>query len=647
MEVILEQKDAADWVYRGEGAANLVLAYTGSSPTFMGKVMRLKKAPRNGSPRIRSPTALTTHERLLWKDLEDIVSSSNKELAGQLFVEHIMSPLLGSKHVDAGRRVLVTREFLESVEKNVICQRPAWRVDAAKVDTSSDSVLLLSDHSLFSHGIPVGEPCISVEIKPKCGFLPFSNFIDEGNAIKRSITRFRMHQALKLHQGEISEYSEYDPIDLFSQSKDRILKALMNLFTTPQNNFRVFFNGTLIFGALGGTAGSTNCMIGEAFEDALKGVILGDHGMRTRSFLQLIAETVYKSGIMYRLLEVQKLDTFDIEGAIHAYYDIISEPCMVCRELGEEKVLHRYKSLHSKSLDESLKIVKDFLIAATAKDCSLMISFRPGKEGNSGSSCNSVYLESTNQTFDYKVYFIDLDLKPLKKMEEYYELDKKIVSCYSKMMEAEERAGKATSMEEKSLHHFLCGHHGVHSFPSDGPYINIRFALSVCWFKSSTLILNYGGVTLQLLDKALYFRTWFNDFGKYPPWVLADWSKLGVTFLYFIKIMAKKTVLSVELLCSKCRQKVMKLIAMLEGITSIVLDPSKNTVTVIGEADPVKIINKVRKFRKSATILSIGPPKDEKKDEKKDAYLYTPKACQRCDVWYVINDYPYPYCSIM
>lgn len=178
----------------------------------------------------------------------------------------------------------------------------------------------------------------------------------------------------------------------------------MNLFTTPQNNFRVFLNGTLIFGALGGTAGSTNCMIGEAFEDALKGVISGDHGMCTRSFLQLVAETVYKSGIMCRLLEVQKLDAFDIEGAIHAYYDIISEPCMVCRELGEEKVLHRYNSLHSKSLDESLKIVKDFLIAATAKDCSLMISFRPGKEGNSGSSYNSVYLESTNQTFDYKVH---------------------------------------------------------------------------------------------------------------------------------------------------------------------------------------------------------------------------------------------------
>jgi hypothetical protein len=108
----------------------------------------------------------------------------------------------------------------------------------------------------------------------------------------------------------------------------------------------------------------------------------------------------------------------------------------------------------------------------------------------------------------------------------------------------------------------------------------------------------------------------------------------------------------VELLCSKCRQRVMKLIASIEGITSIVLDSSKCTVTVIGEADPVTIIKKVRKFRRSAVVVSVGPPKEEKKDEKKDLYgkvdvMYTPKTCQKCDVWYVVSEDYYSYCSIM
>ena len=125
--------------------------------------------------------------------------------------------------------------------------------------------------------------------------------------------------------------------------------------------------------------------------------------------------------------------------------------------------------------------------------------------------------------------------------------------------------------------------------------------------------------------------------------------------------MLQKTVVSVELLCSKCKKKVMKLISSVEGINSIVLAPSKSTVTVIGEADPVRIIKKVREFRRSAQIISIGPPKDEKpkcekpkdakqKDEKqkqKTATPSLPRTCQKCDVWYVVGGDYYSPCNIL
>ncbi|KAG5048062.1 hypothetical protein JHK85_009165 [Glycine max] len=315
MEVILREKDAGEWVYRGEGAANLVLAYTGSSPTFIGKVMRIRKCPRNGAEGMcmRSPSALTAHERLLWKDVDELISSSDNEIACQLFSHHVMKPLLGPKYIDAGMLVGVSREFLELVEKNVIRQRPAWRVDNAQVDMHRDS--------------------------PKCGFIPLSRFISEGTAIKRRITRFQMHQALKLHQGEISLLSEYNPLDLFSGSKERIYKAIKDLFTTPQNNFRVFMNGSLIFGGLGGGAEDTNFGIAKAFEDALKSVIQADNGLCTENLLTIVAEAVQKSGVLDRLLDV---------------------------------------------------------------------------------------------------YFIDLDLKRMSKMEEYYELDKKIVSCYKEMIKMDQ-----------------------------------------------------------------------------------------------------------------------------------------------------------------------------------------------------------------
>uniref|UniRef100_A0A803LVE9 Inositol-pentakisphosphate 2-kinase n=1 Tax=Chenopodium quinoa TaxID=63459 RepID=A0A803LVE9_CHEQI len=91
-----------------------------------------------------------------------------------------------------------------------------------------------------------------------------------------------------------------------------------------------------------------------------------------------------------RLLEVQKLDKFDVEGAIHAYYDIVSQPCKICKDSGEERQLGKYNSLHSIPVDESLKIIRDYLIAATAKNCSLMISFHPREDDDQESHYRTI-----------------------------------------------------------------------------------------------------------------------------------------------------------------------------------------------------------------------------------------------------------------
>lgn len=441
--LIIQGEDASDWVYIGEGNANLVLSYRGSVPHFIGKVLRVQKARREEPQFEKKKQLLSNDECLLWKDMQELVASVSKEISGRLYVLHVMSPLLGSEHVDAGVHVLVSKEFLESIEKNVSSQRPAWRVDAAMVNTFCDFALLISDHSVFPPGNLKEDFCVSVEIKPKCGFLPSSRFISERNAVKTSVTRFRMHQFLKLHQKEISQVSEYDPLDLFSGSRDRIIRAVKSLISTPQNNFRLFLNSSLVFGALGGgmddVADSQTCKVSEAFEDVIKDVILADRSHRLECFLELLAEMIIRSGVLGRLLSVQKLDKFDIEGAIHAYYNIISQPCPICKGLGDVKLSHQYSYIHSMSLEESQRIVREYLIAATAKDCSLMISFRPRMDQDLASEYSSISLESTKQDFEYKAYFVDLDMKPLSKMVHSYELDQKIVGYYNQM-EMTERA---------------------------------------------------------------------------------------------------------------------------------------------------------------------------------------------------------------
>jgi inositol-pentakisphosphate 2-kinase len=336
------------------------------------------------------------------------------------------------------------------VEKNISRQRPSWRVDDAAVNTRCDSALVMSDHSIFPIGNAKEEFCISVEIKPKCGFLPVSSFVAEDNYVKRSTSRFKMHQTLKLNQRKISQISEYDPLDLFSGSLERVQKALKALLITPQNNFRVFLNGSLIFGGMDDSTDHNNFLADQAFEEALKCVIKAEKGNRISVFLHLVSDAILMSGLLDRLLEAQKLDIFDIEGAIHAYYDVMGQPCMVCKELGEAKKLSRYTSLHSISLDESLKIVREYLISATAKDLSMMIGFKPSQNRDLGSPFNSVRLESTNQIFSYKVSFIDLDMKPLKKMPFYYELDRKIVNHYNRTIKISRPLGTSLIIEENS-----------------------------------------------------------------------------------------------------------------------------------------------------------------------------------------------------
>ncbi|KAG6529507.1 heavy metal-associated isoprenylated plant protein 39-like [Zingiber officinale] len=78
----------------------------------------------------------------------------------------------------------------------------------------------------------------------------------------------------------------------------------------------------------------------------------------------------------------------------------------------------------------------------------------------------------------------------------------------------------------------------------------------------------------------------------------------------------KKIVVKLNLRDGKEKQKAMKVVSTLQGIDSLAIHMNERKMTVIGSVDPVDVVSKLRKFWKT-DIVSVGPAKEEKKEEPK------------------------------
>eukprot|EP00271_Cylindrocystis_brebissonii_P001353 TRINITY_DN11626_c0_g1_i1.p1 TRINITY_DN11626_c0_g1~~TRINITY_DN11626_c0_g1_i1.p1 ORF type:complete len:710 (+),score=106.98 TRINITY_DN11626_c0_g1_i1:42-2171(+) len=436
--VRLEVEDASDFDYRGEGAANVVLAYKGRKDGLVGKVLRLRKVTKkedsqhlldgkqpaieqqhgNDSAAAESPTppVLSEDERVIWRPWPSVAAASSRASVTVGFTRDVVAPLLGEAFVDPGILVALSEGFLAAVDQQIAQRRPAWRVAEGHLSLVAGEAALISDHSVFpnragaastphrsegqdqeplaKHGDEV-EDTICVEIKPKCGFLPTSPAIAPANEVKRHVTRFEMHQHLKLAKGEVPSLSDYSPLALFSGKLSTIRSAVDSLFETPQNNLRVFRKGREIFGqpprqqgVIGGGAESEAGRIEDSelrpssdaeaanvgaeaaegkaakqgqkrqrpgsstFNEALAGFFPADCTDSGDALKDVLSQVLFNSTALPSLLRAQQLDEFDIEGVIVAFnrFRTLLEASKAVSDLAEKG---KPASMHKTSAGDS------------------------------------------------------------------------------------------------------------------------------------------------------------------------------------------------------------------------------------------------------------------------------------------------------
>ena len=162
----------------------------------VGRVLRVpKRAP--GRPDACSDAAHARLERQLWEHLPEYARAVHDAHKSWLFAAHVLLPLLGERGAAAGTLVVVPAESAHALS--------CVAAGGVAVDTDEDGrcvCVLLPDHSRFPwQPSSFSPPAVTVELKPKCGFLP--EVLGAQHCAKRFVTRFEMHQHLKLSRGQV------------------------------------------------------------------------------------------------------------------------------------------------------------------------------------------------------------------------------------------------------------------------------------------------------------------------------------------------------------------------------------------------------------------------------------------------------------
>lgn len=476
--------EGGNWVYMAEGNLNVVFAYRGHNPELQSLVLRVAKVPRE------FPTcSLTWAYRRWWRrhlQAAFPVPCFNPGLPVRLLPPTLLQLDVSIRDIDL--RLLSRR--------------------GQHLDCSQPTALLLPNCTLLAPSRSLLAPptaTLCIEIKPKAGVLQPCHDGDPART-KLRVCRYCMHQRLKLVKGETGAVSTYCPLNLFAGSRTKIQDALRSLFAHPQNNLRLFVDGTaldvarvnevaplLACGPAAAAAAAENdppasgdgcdaeagpsraCQVQQVLSGAAAHVLAREGVLRELRALQRLddvgMETVaglhaalQRAGLSHRIGEDAGQWLSQLRPSVTAA--AAGGACRPRRRVSVPRDLDLLRSIAQRREPVSLTdreataavaAVQRFLVAASAKDCSIMMSLREstGPTGTgAGDSLGAaapprphslwspaarmqqrrrggmVCEPATGRWFEYSVTVVDVDPKSPEKIPHYLRLDRRILECF-------------------------------------------------------------------------------------------------------------------------------------------------------------------------------------------------------------------------
>uniref|UniRef100_A0A914ZZA7 Inositol-pentakisphosphate 2-kinase n=1 Tax=Parascaris univalens TaxID=6257 RepID=A0A914ZZA7_PARUN len=427
---LVEPREFRSYCFRGEGRANFVVSAK-CEKSGVRIVWRLAKHRKSGTVTIKPKCHVVI-----------------------AYLEKLIVPILGRQYLIKPRIVHIDVTSLHHLSKipslplNMKVETFSELLNEEKFPSSTSffsrrnlpdsvdyvSALEMVDATWMPKMWPRSQYCgptITVEIKPKQGFfqnhpgilVPYCN-----NCIL---------QLEKCYSDAFEQMYDFCPLDLFSGNLQRMRHALNALIAVPHRNLRIFINGTVIHSdeVRLSTEQLTQTFIGygvslDQLITALCCVLSGAHS--DCSF------EMHRSSVLRKLINAQRIDSV---GIVRAYQIYNSLPPHVQKELLNKCLLPRKGlSFLRKSTDRAL--IERYLLAATVKDCSLMVSLRPVDRrlfppshfGAASSSEGFVEVSSTvlpigadaaaahsQACFAFSINIVDLDPKSPKNLLNAYE----------------------------------------------------------------------------------------------------------------------------------------------------------------------------------------------------------------------------------